>query len=148
VRLLSWALRELKTSDSEECQKACDEQSACLGYSLNRDAKICSLKSSVTAQRLDITYTSLLKKGPRPPELSSAKTMELHQNISTGDAESAYLVAVDSSAEDCQRLCMTEDQCISFGFGADKRFCYLMHNVGELTNNRNFISGIKRQPKP
>jgi hypothetical protein len=145
--LVGTELRRLQTDDSDACGKACDEQSACLGYSLNRNAKVCSLKSSVTAERLDIDYEFVLKKGrPEPPELATAKTLEVHQGTSLGDP--AYLVEIDSSAADCERRCMADAECVAFDFGSEKRLCGLLPSASESRSDPKSVSGIKHQPNP
>jgi hypothetical protein len=147
--LIGTELLRLQTVDSEVCEKACAEQSTCMGYSLNQAAKICSLKSSATAERLDIDYFSFLKKGQRePPELDSPKTMEIRQGTTLGGVDRAYLVETDSSPADCERRCMAENQCSAFDFSSDKRLCYLLNEPSDPQNDPKFASGIKHQSRP
>ena len=51
---------------------------------------------------------------------------------------------VTSSADICQRICLTKlDNCSHFTFNLDNSTCTLLSDVFSLSDNPNFISGVK-----
>ena len=128
-----------------ECQEACGAEPRCRGYTYDNWRQTCFLKSSAKETRLDPQYVFGLKKGTPPPSSASVpKIIEGYRNQAFSGF--GYLIAQQTTLEECNARCAAEDACVAFTFKRREQNCSLFDQVEPYKANPDTDSGIKRQP--
>ena len=138
-------LGQLRKNYPYDCQEACAAEPRCRGYTYDNWRQTCFLKSSAKETRLDPQYAFGLKKGtPLPSSASVPKIIEGYRNQAFSGF--GYLIAQQTTLEECNARCAAEDACVAFTFKRREQNCSLFDQVEPYKANPDTDSGIKRQP--
>ncbi|KEP64381.1 UNVERIFIED_CONTAM: microneme protein, putative [Hammondia hammondi] len=129
------------TESAEKCQEACRNREDCFYFTYIPERKQCYLKDS---QAPNGTVTNPLAiSGPKfcYPTGTCFEYMTDYVGYDVQKIEDQSV----SQADDCQRLCASNDQCFFWTFIPSKHNCYLKHNGATVgrTPHSEAISGPK-----
>ncbi|MBY6242935.1 PAN domain-containing protein [Methylosinus sp. Sm6] len=134
----------LRNLDALSCLAACRRRPDCLASVFDKWNRMCRLKSSVTAFRLNPRATSALREDvhvPRPP----AGPIAMERYPSKAFPGEGYRSQPSEGADACKSLCRDDAACVAFTFRLDDGLCHLFSTTGEYFPNALADSGGKRQ---
>jgi hypothetical protein len=146
-------LRQVQDSGDQwdKCKLACKADAKCVGYTRDDWNKLCTLKSEVTSLRHDPRLSSGLKKGiKRPVTSTNAAVVERFPRAKFRRDLPPYLAALNSSYEECEQSCKSENDCVAYNFVGATKVCFLLNEEDRLNKplpDPATNSGVKYQPQ-
>lgn len=139
-------LGKLQDAAGTKCPAACDADSKCIGYSFDGWTNQCALMSQVTSMRRDPRAESILKKGAKRP-VAAADTGVVERYANKKFDGSPFLVALSSTLDECEKNCLSENDCAAFNFVTTTNTCYLISSIYKKpTPSPATVSGMRFQP--
>ena len=146
-------------SSLEECERRCDEESACNAFTYNQRHGVCFLKRS--ANRFTKFYAFAITGIKLSPSVESTNVGPNH-SAGSADASSSFLIfpqadspgndysRIDrSSYEKCRDSCQADNECNAFTYNHAHSVCFLKRAPNQRPTFYAWaITGIKQRVTP
>jgi PAN domain len=130
------AFKRIPNLSSDACQSQCASTSACVAYSYNRVTRICELKHTLTARRLDPRWLSGV---PKPAASESSKRAS-HMTMIYQDLSVNGVVIDATKLEDplegdqaCAEKCEGDNSCLAMKYDNNNNVCTRFSSVTSLS---------------
>ena len=149
----------VEPSSLEECERRCDEESACNAFTYNQRHGVCFLKRS--ANRFTKFYAFAVTGIKLSPSVESTNVGPNH-SAGSADASSSFLIfpqadspgndysRIDrSSYEKCRDSCQADNECNAFTYNHAHSVCFLKRAPNQRPTFYAWaITGIKQRVTP
>jgi hypothetical protein len=123
--------------NSEQCEKKCSTDNACVAYSYNKVSRTCDLKNTLTARQGDPLWTTGVASSSRIPE-KSLRPLEMKvRGIAAEYRIDGMLLTASKASEsispgiDCADSCMSDNACWASEYDGHQNQCrHFSHVAG------------------
>ncbi len=136
----------LKNVEKSDCESSCRTRIQCKAYTFDRWNRICILKTSGGALRLEPRSVTALMEPASVTAMNTPPIIFKRLNKIFGDKE--FKVISPSDFSSCSSACLSDKRCLAINFVRSSTTCKLLDNPSQYVDTQESDIGIKQQSPP